>query len=484
MIINKGDYMRYKTLKYNIFLNGLKTLITMFFPLITFPYISRTLQVDNLGKVNFAVSIISYFTLIAGLGISTYAIREGARLRDDKKELNKFANEIFTINIISTLISYMLLAIIIFITPKLQEYIILISILSINIIGTTIGMDWIYSIYEDYLYITIRTIGVQLVSLILLFMFVKNTNDYIIYTYILVISTSGTSILNYIKSRKYIKIKLVKNVNLKKHIHPIIIIFASSVATTIYVNSDTTMLGIICGDYNVGIYSTSVKIYTICKTLMSSIIIVTLPRLSNYLGNNMQNDFRNITKNILSILVIILVPMIVGIFMVSKEMVLLLSGNAYLEAVQSLKILSCALFFSILGMYYTNAVLLPMKLEKVIMKATIISAFTNISLNIIFINIWKQDGAAITTLISEIIVFLIQYKYIKEEVPININIKDIYSIAIGSILIVVVCVIVENIKLLFIAKLILKVILSIIIYIISLLVMKNSIVYKKIGFNI
>lgn len=476
--------MRDKTLKYNVFLNGLKTVITMFFPLITFPYISRTLQVDNLGKVNFAVSIISYFTLIAGLGISTYAIREGARLREDKKELNKFANEIFTINIISTLISYMLLAIIIFITPKLQEYIILISILSINIIGTTIGIDWIYSIYEDYLYITIRTIGVQLVSLILLFMFVKNTNDYIIYTYILVISTSGTSILNYIKSRKYIKIKLVKSVNLKKHIYPIMIIFASAVATTIYVNSDITMVGIMCGDYNVGVYSTSVKIYTIFKTLMGSIILVTLPRLSNYLGNNMHNDFRNITKNILNMLVIILVPMIVGIFMVSKDIVLLLSGNAYLEAVQSLKILSFALFFSILGMYYTNAVLLPMKLEKVIMKATIISAITNILLNIIFINIWKQDGAAITTLISEIIVFLVQYKYIREEVPININIKDIYSIAIGSIFIVAVCGIVENIKLLFIAKLILKIILSIIIYIISLLVMKNSIVYKKIGFNI
>ena len=76
------------------------------FPLITFPYVSRILGVDNLGKYNFSNSIISYFILIAGLGISTYAVREGARLRDKQKAFHDFANEMFTINVISTIVAY------------------------------------------------------------------------------------------------------------------------------------------------------------------------------------------------------------------------------------------------------------------------------------------------------------------------------------------------------------------------------------------
>ena len=83
----------------------------MCFPLITFPYISRVIQATNYGKINFSNSIVSYFTLIAALGISTYAIREGAGLREKKEKFNEFACQIFSINILTTIISYILMVI-------------------------------------------------------------------------------------------------------------------------------------------------------------------------------------------------------------------------------------------------------------------------------------------------------------------------------------------------------------------------------------
>ena len=81
--------LKKKSLAKNAMLNSLKTILAMIFPLITFPYASRVLQVENMGKVNYASSIISYFVLLAGLGIKTYAIREGARIRDNKEKLEK-----------------------------------------------------------------------------------------------------------------------------------------------------------------------------------------------------------------------------------------------------------------------------------------------------------------------------------------------------------------------------------------------------------
>ena len=59
--------------------------------MISFPYVSRVLHVENIGIYNFCQSVISYFSLAAGLDISTYAIREGARYRDNKEKMSAFA---------------------------------------------------------------------------------------------------------------------------------------------------------------------------------------------------------------------------------------------------------------------------------------------------------------------------------------------------------------------------------------------------------
>ena len=98
-----------KSLKINALLNTIQTIISMLFPLITFPYASRVLGVDNIGRYNFGNSIVSYFVLLAGLGISTYGVREGAKYRDKKKEFEEFVQNIFSINLYSTLLAYFLL---------------------------------------------------------------------------------------------------------------------------------------------------------------------------------------------------------------------------------------------------------------------------------------------------------------------------------------------------------------------------------------
>lgn len=470
--------MKNKSLKMNIALNGIKTITTMIFPIITFPYISRVLQVDNLGKVNFATSIVNYFLLIAGLGISTYATREGARLRDDNKNLNEFCNQIFTINIISTIISYILLILILFSSKKLQLYKLLILIQSLNIIGNTLGVNWVYSIYEDYLYITIRTIIFQIISLVLLFIFVREMNDYIEYAWILVISNSGSNILNYINSKRYLNIRITKNINFKKHLKPIFIIFASAIATTIYVNSDSTMLGIICDDYSVGLYGASVKVYMILKSLVASAILVTLPRLSNYIANGKLDEFKITAYEIFDLTMILLLPIVIGILMTAKEIILIVSGPSYIDSVTSLKLLSISLVFSILAVFCTNAILLPMEFEKTVMKSTISSAIANIVLNLFFIKTMKQNGAAITTIISEIIVFYIQYRIVKKYIPIKFDIKNYYSLVLGCIGIVVSCAVIDIIFKNFIIVFILKVIISASIYILILVSCKNKVFMK------
>jgi len=456
-----------KSLTRNAILNTIKTLMSMIFPLITYPYVTRILQVENIGKINFSASIVSYFTLFAGLGINTYAIREGSRLRQNKQKLERFAREVFTINILSTLIAYMLFLGTVASIKNLHLYIPLILIQSIGIVAPAIGIDWLYVIYEDYGYITIQSIIVQIISMFLMFSLIHKQSDYVLYAGILTFSSTAAYIFNFIHSRKYIKICLTRRPHIDEHIKPIIVIFAMSVATTIYVNSDTTMLGFISGDYYVGLYNASTKIYTVLKSLMAACILVSLPRLSNYMALKKYDSYSAAASNILNMFITLLLPIVVGTFMTAKEIVLILAGNSFMESVISLKILSISLFFSIIAVYLTNVILLPIKEEKQIMYATFVSAIVNFLLNFIFIYRWNHIGAAVTTVIAEVVVVvwqLVAYHKSRHNIKIQLNTHNLWVSLMGSVMIIVICYVVDCLKINIVEMIIAKVCLSIIGY--------------------
>ena len=86
-------------------MNSLLTMSQFIFPLITFPYVSRVLLVTGTGKVSFATSLISYFTMFAQLGIPTYGIRACAKVRDDREELTRVTQELLIINLITMVLA-------------------------------------------------------------------------------------------------------------------------------------------------------------------------------------------------------------------------------------------------------------------------------------------------------------------------------------------------------------------------------------------
>lgn len=433
--------MKEKSLVKNAILSGGQKLLSIVFPLITFPYISRVLAINDIGKINFSTSIISYFVLIAGLGVNNYAAREGAKIRDNKIEFEKFSSEIFSLNIFSTLFAYCLLLLFFLLSEKLKSYKLLILINSFTIIGTTIGVNWIFSILEDYLYITIRTFFVQLMSLIAMFLLVKGNEDYIVYAMITVIANIGASIYNFIYARKFVKFKLTFKVNLKVHLKPILIIFASAVAVTIYVNSDLTILGWIGDDYSVGLYSRSTRIYTIIKQMVSSMVIVALPNFSYLLSKGMKEEYYQRANILFKNILLFIVPIGIGISVTAKDIIFIIAGKNYSEAVFSLQILGISSIFAVLSSFTTYCCLLPFKYEKVQMLATYLSAFCNICLNIIFIPFFLQNGAAGTTLFSEFLVFVIELGYLTKNNLKSVFIfrkNDIFTLILGGISIVIV----------------------------------------------
>lgn len=435
--------MKNKSLGLNAFFNGMRSVLSLIFPLITFPYISRVLSVSGIGIYNFSNTYVSYFILIAGLGIATYAVREGAKYRNQKEKIEEFTSQVFSINIIATIVAYLLLFLSLVIFKNLNNYVTCILIFSLQILFTTLGTEWIYTIYEDYAYITIRSIAFKILSIILLFILVRKPSDYLWYATITVLAAVGSNILNFIHARSFINIRLTLNTKWRYHLKPIMIIFASAVAITIFTASDTTILGILKNDYAVGIYSTSAKIYQITEGLLSAILTVTIPRLAMLWGQKRRSEYNDVLIRVINTLGILVLPASVGLIMLSREVVLIIAGYKFLPSVNSLRIITWAMIFSIFAWIFSDCVLIPVKRESKVLRNTLITAVINVILNFILIPSMSYDGTSLSTVIAEFSVMVMNGYSCRDIIkPIIFKkeiLKNLFESIIGCIGIVIVC---------------------------------------------
>ena len=408
--------MKQKSIKLNFIMNAILQISAFIFPLITFPYVSRILGPSGTGNVSFATSIVTYFALFAQLGIPTYGIRATARVRDDKKLLSKIVQEIFIINAVMCVLAYFVFFVVLNLVPKMYNDKVLFIIISSTILFNSVGMDWLYKGLEKYTYITFVSIIFKFIALILMFVCVHHKNDYVIYGAISIFAASASNICNLVNIHKLIYIKPIFNYEFTKHFRPIMIFFAMSCATTIYTNLDTVMLGFMKDNVEVGYYNAAIKIKNVLLGVVTSLGTVLLPRASYYIENNMYSEFKRIAGKALNFVVLISFPLCLYFILFAKEGVLFLSGDAYSEAILPMQILMPTLIFIGLTNIMGIQMLIPLGREKVVLYSEIAGAIVDLVINTILIPIMASSGAAIGTLVAEMVVWIVQYIALKEDV--------------------------------------------------------------------
>ncbi|MBP3300554.1 MAG: flippase [Clostridia bacterium] len=406
-----------RSIKVNTVFSILKSVSSVIFPLITFPYISRVLLPDNVGKISFSNSYVNYFLLLATLGVTAYAVRELSRVREDKKAFEKLAGQIFSINVITMAVAYLCLFLSLIFLRPLDDYRDLIILQSSLLLCATVGTDWVNSAMEDFSYITIRAIAFQLISLVAMFLFVREPDDYVIYAFISVFPTGGANILNLWYCRRFCKIRFTLHPDWKRHFSPILQLFVMQLAQVVFSNADILMLGLIHSDYEVGVYTVAVRIYTILTQLLASVFLVVLPRLSAYYGENDYEKINPLLRKILGFLVAFGFPCLVGTACLSREIVTIIGGEAYLGAAPVLQLLMVALFFALLGgNFIGNVILIPSRREKTFLYVCCITAVLNVVLNGILIPFLGILGAAIATAASSFAIFAMLLPSLEKEI--------------------------------------------------------------------
>lgn len=389
-----------KSIEINVIWNGILSLSSILFPMITFPYITRVLGVDTNGAISFATSVVNYFALFATLGLSSYGVKACAQVKDNKEQLSKVTQELLAISSMAAIIVLSVLYLSLWFVPQFKDYKSLMLVYSVNIVLNVLGINWMYQGIEKYKYITTRSIVFKIISIFLMFLFVKKPSDGLIYAMISVFAVGAGNILNIIYSHNYISFARSKKYNISRHLKPIFILFATTLAINVYSHMDTVMLGLYHGDYATGIYSVAVKVKTILLTLISSFSLVMMSRLS-YVGRNSENNMYELLQKSYELLIFVTIPVCTYFTLFSLESVIFLSGTSFAEASVPMKILMPTIMISSISQIIGSQYSVSIGKEKNLMIAVVTGAIVNVIFNSIFIPRLSCNGAAIGTLIAE-----------------------------------------------------------------------------------
>lgn len=394
-----------RSIKSNAIISVVKEIATTVFPVIVFAYVSRIFSTDGIGIINFSNTFVTYFILVAGLGINRYGTREGAKRRNDITSFSQLFVELTLINILMTFFSIVLF---IFISHN-QHFTVYSAVLMIYgfaIPLSALSMEWVYQALEEYAYITKRICFFRSIGLISTFIFVRSKDDLLTFALIQVISSYGNYLLNVFNVHKYIDLSKVHKIQIKKHIGAMVTLFSATLSVTLYSNIDITMIGIMINESEVGIYSVAIKITHMISSVLLAAILCFLPRMSSLIAENKKDVAAVYQKKLCNYIYLFVVPCICALILWGKIVIDMFAGQNFDKAYPILCVLAITLFTVVTKNLYENCILLPNGHDKIILFSTALGAVVNVAFNAILIPQTQSIGAAVVSVVSETIVVL------------------------------------------------------------------------------
>ena len=405
--------MQNSQIKTNYVFNLIYQLFLLITPLITAPYVSRVLTSEGVGQYSFTLSIVTYFTIFATFGFTYYGQRSIAQNQKSKEERSVVFWEIFTLKLITSLISSVLFFVLIK-TNVLESYNTLLIIQIINILSIALDATFLLQGLEQFKKIVFPNLIIKSLSIVSIFVFVKDIGDLNLYIVIHSLSILATSIVTLLFSKKFIKFVKFKKINVKRHFVPALKLFIPTIAISIYAILDKTLIGLISNDSNVGFYEQSEKIVKMVLTIVTSLSAVMIPNNAKLFAEKKHDEVNTNIEKAFSFSLFIGMPLMFGLIAVSPNFVPWFFGPGYESCVGLIQILSILIFAiglnNVLGVQY----LVPTNKEKIFTISVIIGAVTNFILNIITIKYFGAFGAAISTIIAETVILIYQMIYLRK----------------------------------------------------------------------
>lgn len=429
----------------NFIFNVILTVSGYLFPLLTFPYVSRVLGVENIGIVNFAQSIIDYFVLFSSLGITVVGLRDIAQCHDDLKKRSLVFSKLLSIHLLLSFLGLAIYISFIYVVPELFKYKTLYWIGTTKIIFNVFLIEWLFKGLQDFKYITARTIVTRSLYVIAIFVFVRDKEDYILYFLITMVQIILNATINWRYSLKYVKFKFSLSDN-KYYIYSLFVWGINLILISSYTTFNVLFMGFSCGNLAVGYYTTATKLYTIILSILQAYNGVFIPYLNSlYAQGEMETFLKTITKSFY-IVSSFTIPMVVTLFCLAPQLIDVLAGSDYKDSIIPFRIILFEILVISISQITNSQILLSLKKDKEILIATISGAIAMITIVIFFVPQYAEIAAASAVLFSHTIEFTILFYFAKKNLKFKFPLKEYLMSAIYSLPIISICYFIKNIE--------------------------------------
>lgn len=422
-----------KSIRLNFIYNLLLSLSRVVFPLITAPYVARVLSPDGVGLFNFSNMYASYFAMFAVLGIPTYGMREVAKVREDKDKLSLLVSQLVSIQTVLTIAATLLFLGSIAAVGLLRKDALVFLISGMILYLSPVKTEWYFSGEERFGFITMRQVIVKALCIVSIFVFVKTRADMLIYVTIYAIGNIVGEVWTFLAMlRDGVKLRFTFK-GLRQHMRPVLILFASGVAISIYTMLDTLMLGFISDYSEVAYYNCASNISKSLLAAVTSFSAVAVPRMSYYLSEGNVYEANKLVDKGFSVASFLAIPAAIGLACIAPTFTILFYGDKFAGAILPLQIMAFVLMAIGLNNITCWQVLIGTGKDKLYLYSVVAGALLNLVLNSVLIPFFGAVGASVASVVAEFMIMGVSVWFMLKRTDIRIHcFKDaVLSLAIS-----------------------------------------------------
>ncbi|MBS6376262.1 MAG: flippase [Clostridium sp.] len=404
-----------KSLQKNFLYNVLYQILLVILPLITAPYISRTLGATAVGVYSYTYSVAYYFLLIAMLGIGNHGNRSVAAVRDDREKLNKTFSSIYSLQVMTFSIAILAYAFYLVLFVKDNRLIVLLQLIYVT--SGLFDIGWLFFGLEQFKLTVARNTLIKISTVVLMFVFVHKPSDLWKYTLIMSAGTLFSQAYLWLYVKKYVSFEKCSVKEIASNIKPVLILFIPVLAYSIYKVMDKIMLGNMSSYDQVGFYNNAEKIINIPMGIITALGTVMLPRMSNIVANGDKKRVDDYIRISAKLVTLLSSAIAFGLMGVSSVLAPVFFGDEFIACGEIIRLLSVTVFFIAWANVIRTQYLIPNKRDSIYLTSTMVGAILNLIINWMLIPKYQANGAAFGTIVAEFSVMLVQMVAVKNELP-------------------------------------------------------------------
>ncbi len=404
-----------KSLQKNFLYNVLYQILLVILPLITAPYISRTLGATAVGVYSYTYSVAYYFLLIAMLGIGNHGNRSVAAVRDDREKLNKTFSSIYSLQVMT--FSIAILAYVFYLVLFVKDNRLIVLLQLIYVTSGLFDIGWLFFGLEQFKLTVARNTLIKISTVVLMFVFVHKPSDLWKYTLIMSAGTLFSQAYLWLYVKKCVSLKKCSVKEITSNIKPVLILFIPVLAYSIYKVMDKIMLGNMSSYDQVGFYNNAEKIINIPMGIITALGTVMLPRMSNIVANGDKKRVDDYIRISAKLVTLLSSAIAFGLMGVSSVLAPVFFGDEFIACGEIISLLSVTVFFIAWANVIRTQYLIPNKRDSIYLTSTMVGAILNLIINWMLIPKYQANGAAFGTIVAEFSVMLVQMVAVKNELP-------------------------------------------------------------------